>query len=224
MFQREVNRLFTGIIEEMGVVKAIHKGIKSARLDIQGRLVLEDVMLGDSIAVNGICLTVTHFTKNEFSVDVMAETMRKTNLNQLKNGSKVNLERALKVGSRLGGHMVSGHIDGTGTIKDTIKEENAIWVVISASQDILKYMIDKGSVAIDGVSLTAAYVDHSVFKVSIIPHTKDMTILLTKHIGDQVNIECDLIGKYVEKLLITNEKANTKQNIDMTFLSQYGFV
>ncbi|QXM06816.1 riboflavin synthase [Crassaminicella indica] len=215
--------MFTGLIEEIGVIQSVLKGPKSAKIVIKANKVLKGVALGDSIATNGVCLTVTEFTTNTFSGDVMAETIRKSNLKALVPGSKVNLERALKLGDRLGGHLVSGHIDGTGIIKDFKKEDNAIWVSISTSSNILKYIVQKGSIAIDGISLTVAYVDSTSFKVSIIPHTKANTTLLIKNIGDKVNLECDIIGKYVEKLLSFKEKSITESHIDMNFLKQHGF-
>ena len=217
--------MFTGLIEEVGVVKSVKKGADSAQITISAEKVISDVNLGDSVCTNGICLTVTSFSSNYFTVDVMAETMRKTNLNYLSPGDKVNLERALRLGDRLGGHIVSGHIDGIGTISNLEKEDNATWITVSSSYDILKYVIYKGSIAIDGVSLTVAYVDDSVFKVSIIPHTKDVTILLDKKIGDTVNLECDMIGKYVEKMLSPKPVNNeSKSNISMNFLEQNGFI
>lgn len=216
--------MFTGLVEEIGVVQSVLKGSKSAKITIKANKVLEDVKLGDSISTNGVCLTVTDFKHNTFSVDVMAETMRRSSLKNLTPGSKVNLERALSLGDRLGGHLVSGHIDGTGIISSLDKEDNAVWVTIKPSTQLLKYIIHKGSIAIDGISLTVAYVDETVFKVSIIPHTKDATILLYKSIGDEVNLECDMIGKYIEKLMNFNEKTDgTKANIDMEFLSKHGF-
>lgn len=215
--------MFTGLIEEIGSIYAIQKGEKSARITIKARKVLEEVKLGDSIAVNGICLTVTSFTSHYFIVDVMAETMRQTNLSQLKPHDKVNLERALQLGDRFGGHLVSGHIDGVGIIKGFKKEENAIWVTISASDDVLKYVIYKASITIDGVSLTVAYVDESVLKVSIIPHTKDMTTLISKKMGEKVNLECDMMGKYLEKVT-TSKTEEKKKEIDMAFLYENGFV
>lgn len=215
--------MFTGLVEEIGIIHVIQKGEKSAKIIIKAQKVLERVKLGDSIAVNGVCLTVTEFTSNLFSVDVMAETMRLTNLNQLKTNSKVNLERALQLGDRFGGHIVSGHIDGVGIIKEFQKEDNAIWVTISAPDNVLKYVIHKGSITIDGISLTVAYVHDSIFKVSIIPHTKDVTTLLTKDTGDQINLECDIIGKYVEKLLHYKEEKDVNKGIDMAFLDKHGF-
>lgn len=217
--------MFTGIIEEIGKVKSVVKSAKSAKITVQAKKVLEDVKLGDSIATNGVCLTVTSFTKSEFTVDVMAETMRKSNLDLLSDGSPVNLERALRLGDRLGGHMVSGHVDGLGTIEGTLKEENAIWVTIGADASILRYVIPKGSIAIDGISLTVAYVDDTCLKVSVIPHTKDETTLLGKNIGAKVNLECDLVGKYIEKLVLgkTNEIHEERKSIDLDFLTRNGF-
>lgn len=215
--------MFTGIVEEIGTIQSLLKGTKSAKIVIKGKKVLEDVKLGDSIATNGVCLTVTDFTSNTFAVDVMAETLRRSNLKNLVPGSKVNLERALRVGDRLGGHLVSGHIDGVGLIKDFKKEDNAIWVSIGAPREILKYIILKGSITIDGISLTVAYVDDSIFKVSVIPHTKDVTTLLTKDSGDEVNLECDMIGKYIEKFL-SYEEPNPKKSMDISFLQEHGFL
>ncbi len=215
--------MFTGIVEEIGIIKGINKGAESASITIGAKNILEDVKLGDSIATNGVCLTVTHFTKDSFTVDVMPETMRKSSLSNISIGSKVNLERALKLSDRLGGHIVSGHIDGTGVIKEFKKEDNAVWISIEAHEEILKYIINKGSIAIDGVSLTVAYVDKKMFKVSIIPHTGEETTLLNKKIGDKVNLECDLIEKYVERLSGFNSKEENKSPLDLNFLSEHGF-
>jgi riboflavin synthase len=215
--------VFTGLVEEIGRVESVIKSAKSARITIKARKVLEGVQLGDSICTNGVCLTVTSFDSGKFTVDVMAETMRRSNLKSLSPGGEINLERALRVGDRLGGHIVSGHIDGVGVIKNYEEEDNAVWITIGASSEILKYIVQKGSIAIDGVSLTVAYVDDSVFKVSIIPHTKDMTTLLRKKTGDEVNLECDMIGKYIEKFLGTKEQAPINEGIDFNFLSKNGF-
>ncbi|MFZ7120891.1 MAG: riboflavin synthase [Eubacteriaceae bacterium] len=211
--------MFTGLIEEIGSVKNIVTGVNSAQITILARNILEDAKIGDSICTNGVCLTITHLTKKEFTVDVMPETMRKTNLKKLIPGSMINLERALKVSDRLGGHIVSGHIDGLGIIKECTKEDNATWITIEPNQDILKYIIDKGSIAIDGTSLTVAYINNKIFKVSIIPLTKDKTILLKKKIGDEVNLECDVLGKYVEKLLAFRDR----KTLDINFLKENGF-
>ncbi|WP_352420421.1 riboflavin synthase [Proteiniborus sp.] len=215
--------MFTGIVEEIGKVQSIVKSTKSAKIIIKANRVLEETKLGDSISTNGVCLTVTEITHNSFTVDVMAETMRRSNLHILSPEDEINLERALRVGNRLGGHLVSGHIDGMGTISNYENEDNAVWVTISTSPEILRYIVQKGSITIDGISLTVAYVDESVFKVSIIPHTKEVTTLLRKKVGAIVNLECDMVGKYIEKLLLSKEQASVKQGIDMNFLSEHGF-
>lgn len=216
--------LFTGLVEEVGIVKSILKGTKSVKIVIKAKKVLEDIKIGDSISTNGVCLTVTDFTDDTFSVDVMPETMKRSNLKNLVPGSKVNLERALRLGDRLGGHLVSGHIDGTGKILSFDKEDNAVWVTIKPPEELLKYIIYKGSIAIDGISLTVAYIDNKVFKVSIIPHTKKVTTLIEKSLGDEVNLECDMIGKYVEKLLIHNKREEDDKDIDIKFLKEHGFI
>lgn len=215
--------MFTGLIEEIGEIKSIEKAAKSARINIKSEKVLQGIKLGDSICTNGVCLTVTEFSNNTFSVDVMAETVRSSNLGKLKQGSKVNLERALKLSDRLGGHIVSGHIDGIGTIVDLQNEENATWVSVETTKDILKYIVHKGSITIDGISLTVAYVDESIFKVSIIPHTQGETTLVIKKIGDEVNLESDMMAKYVEKLLKYGEVPMQKKPISMDFLKENGF-
>ena len=212
--------MFTGIIEEMGKVKSIAKGAKSATIEISASKVVEDVRLGDSIATNGVCLTVTQFDKQSFKVDVMAETMRSSTFNHLKVGDYVNLERALKLSDRLGGHLVSGHIDGVGEIINREKEDNAVWLTIKVPLDMTKYMIKKGSIAIDGISLTIQSITSDVLQVSIIPHTSDVTTLLQLKPGQQVNIECDLIAKHTEKLLAFNE---SKKGIDFEYLTKMGF-
>lgn len=220
--------MFTGIIEETGTIKKISRGSKSAKLRIEASKVLEGTNPGDSISTNGICLTVVEVDQNTFSVDVMAETLRKTNFGKLSIGSRVNLERALKLSDRLGGHLVSGHIDGLGVIGNIVTEDIARIISIKTASDMLRYIIPKGSIAIDGISLTVTYVDEHSFKVSIIPHTAAETSLLSKKIGDAVNLETDMIVKYVEKLLLnkSNEQAeNTgKRNLDMDFLNKNGFL
>ena len=214
--------MFTGIIEEVGQVQAIGGGV----LQIGARKVLEDVQLGDSIAVNGVCLTVTHFSKDSFQADVMPETIRRTSLAELKQGSPVNLERALTLNSRLGGHIVSGHIDGVGKIISLTEEKNAILMKIGASAEILRHIVEKGSVALDGISLTVAQVTDSDFTVSLIPHTRKVTNLGSKSAGSCINIENDVLGKYVEKLMQPREEGVPKASasrLTMEFLQQHGF-
>lgn len=193
--------MFTGIIEEIGKIKKIETIGPSARITISAKTILSDVHLGDSIAVNGICLTVTSFGEDYFVADIMNETIKRTSFHNMRIGTSVNLERAMKVDNRFGGHIVSGHIDGTGLIKSIENQGNATWYKIAPPAQLLRYIVEKGSIAIDGTSLTVAYVDRESFKVSIIPHTSEVTILSSKRPGDNVNLEVDIIGKYVEKLL-----------------------
>lgn len=193
--------MFTGIVEEIGTVHAVTMGEKSAVLTIGADNVLEGTRIGDSIAVNGVCLTVTSLQKKSFSADVMAETLRRSSLAKLHRGCKVNLERAMAADGRFGGHMVAGHIDGTGTVLSMQREDNAVWVEVGTAEEILRYIIEKGSIAIDGISLTVARLTDRSFSVSVIPHTGQETTLLQKKVGDVVNLENDLVGKYVERLL-----------------------
>ncbi|MGO5097144.1 riboflavin synthase [Agathobaculum sp. LCP25S3_E8] len=217
--------MFTGIIEEIGTVRRIERGAAGARLTIAAKTVLEGTKLGDSIATNGVCLTVVAMTADSFSADVMAESLRRSSLGALQSGSPVNLERAMPMNGRFGGHIVSGHIDGTGTIASQKREDNAVWVTVNTSASLLRYIVEKGSIAIDGVSLTVAAVDQTGFSVSIISHTGAQTILLDKKPGETVNLECDVIGKYVEKLLAPYAPAekSTSSSITMEFLAQHGF-
>lgn len=203
--------MFTGIIEEIGTVKKISLAGKSGSLEIGAKKVLEGTKIGDSIAVNGVCLTVTSLSSSTFTADIMAETVRRSSLSSLSSGSGVNLERAMAADGRFGGHIVSGHIDGTGKIARLQKEENAVWVHISAGKEILALIVEKGSIAIDGISLTVASVSDSEFAVSIIPHTASETTLLSKKAGDIVNLENDIVGKYVQKLL-SNPAGGNNQN------------
>ena len=214
--------MFTGIIEEIGTVRRIERGAKGARLTIGAKTVLEGTKTGDSIATNGVCLTVTSMTADSFSADVMAESLRRSGLGALQSGAPVNLERAMPADGRFGGHIVSGHIDGTGTVASLRREDNAVWVTVHAAPSLLRYIVEKGSIAIDGVSLTVAAVDTTGFSVSIIPHTGAQTILLGKRPGDTVNLECDVIGKYVEKLLGPHQE-KPGSGITMDFLAQNGF-
>ena len=216
--------MFTGIVEEVGTVKSIKSGAVSAELKIEGKTIFSDIHLGDSIAVNGVCLTVTSFDKSTFTADVMHETLNRSSLGALKSGSKVNLERAMAADGRFGGHIVSGHIDGTGKIVSLTKDGIAVWVKISASPEILRLIVEKGSIAIDGISLTVADVTDKYFQVSIIPHTASNTTLLDKKTGDTVNLENDIVGKYVEKLLSFGKKEEEKKSgITLDFLAKNGF-
>lgn len=215
--------MFTGIIEELGTVRDIGISGSSGQITLAADKVLENTRIGDSIAVNGVCLTVTRLTSDGFTADVMPETMKRTSLSIVGRGDKVNLERAMAADGRFGGHIVSGHIDGTGTIRGYKRDGNAVWVTIAASADILRLVVEKGSIAIDGISLTVAGVDDTSFKVSIIPHTAGETTLLTKHVGDPVNLETDIIGKYVAKLLgqpVQSSDSKTSGGLTMQMLEE----
>ncbi len=214
--------MFTGIIEEVGTVSRIQHSGNASFIEIQAKKVLEDVHLGDSIAVNGVCLTVTHFGGGVFRADVMNETLSRSSLGSLTNGSPVNLERAMAANGRFGGHIVSGHIDGTGIITDIKNDGIAVWYTVSAAPELLRYIVEKGSIAIDGISLTVAKVTDTSFSVSIIPHTAAQTILSTKKTGDTVNLENDIIAKYAEKLMKPAETPKTG-GITMDFLAKNGF-
>lgn len=218
--------MFTGLIEEVGTIQNVRRGARSCVLTIGCKKVLEGSQIGDSIAVNGVCLTVTNMGGSYYTADVMAETMNRSSLRQLSTGASVNLERAMPANGRFGGHIVSGHIDGTGTVQSIEPDDNAIWYTIAAKPNLLRYIVEKGSITIDGISLTVAYVDEHCFKVSIIPHTQQVTALHDRGVGDIVNLECDIIGKYVEKLLQpTAGEEETKKEIGITedFLKKYGF-
>ena len=217
--------MFTGIVEETGRIKSIRGGGDSAVLEVEGSVVLEDVKLGDSIAVNGVCLTVTSHTASSFTADVMHETLNRSSLGQLAVGGSVNLERAMPADGRFGGHIVSGHIDGTGTIVSIRDDANATWYEIEAAPEILRYIVEKGSIAIDGISLTVAKVTDTTFSVSIIPHTSAQTTLSERRVGDIVNLENDIVGKYVEKLMKLEEPAPPVRESKITeaFLIEHGF-
>ncbi len=216
--------MFTGLVEEVGVLKGIQKGSQSAALTIGCSEVLRGTKIGDSIAVNGVCLTVTGMGSTSYTADVMHETMNRSSLGQLSVGDYVNLERAMPADGRFGGHIVAGHIDGTGTIQNIEKDDNAIWYTVNTDPSILRYVVEKGSVTIDGISLTVAYVDDRCFKVSIIPHTQKETNLRYKNRGSMVNLECDIIGKYVEKLMRPAPEAEkTERKLTESFLMEHGF-
>mgnify|MGYP003196971084 CR=1 FL=1 len=203
--------MFTGIIEEMGTILEVAKGAHSAVLTIAAQKVLEDVHIGDSIAVNGVCLTVTSFDGETFTADVMHETLNRSSLAQCKRKSPVNLERAMPANGRFGGHIVAGHVDGTGQITEKKRDDNAVWI-----------RVEEGSVTIDGISLTVAAVTAHDFSVSVIPHTAEVTTLGSKKEGDIVNLETDIIGKYVEKLLHPQEEKK-ESHITREFLENCGF-
>lgn len=206
--------MFTGIVEEVGTVKSVGAG----RLTVAARKVLEDIKLGDSVAVNGVCLTVVEMTSESFSVDVMPETLRRTNLGSLKAGDRVNLERPLAVGGRFGGHFVQGHIDGTGRVASVTPERDAIRLRFEAPPEIMRYIVEKGFIAVDGVSLTVVECSSTAFGVSLVAYTQRNSTLGGKKPEDMVNLEVDIIAKYVERLR-GGGSAITKE-----FLAEHGFV
>ncbi|MCL2749387.1 MAG: riboflavin synthase [Coriobacteriia bacterium] len=219
--------MFTGIIEEIGTVEAVRKGKDSSVLTLGASVVMSDLKLGDSVAVDGVCLTASSLNSSSFSADVMHETLSRSTLGKLTRGSKVNLERALLAQGRFGGHIVSGHIDGTGTITAIRQDDNAVWYTVKADAAILRYIVEKGSIAIDGISLTVARITDEDFSVSLIPHTLKETTLAVKKVGSLVNLENDLLAKYVEKLLGAPGSAGTEQPEQSTltreFLLSHGF-
>ncbi len=219
--------MFTGIVEEIGTIEEVRRGQHSAVLKIRAAKVLEDVHIGDSIAVNGVCLTVTSFGGNVFSADVMHETLERSSLAGMTKGRHVNLERAMAADGRFGGHIVAGHVDGTGTITGIRKDDTAVWFTIQAPPEVMRYIVEKGSITIDGISLTVARVGPESFAISAIPHTVAVTVLQDRKPGDRVNLETDIIGKYVEKLLTAGpapgEAPGRGSGITRDFLTRYGF-
>jgi riboflavin synthase len=216
--------MFTGLIEEVGVIQKIKTGKNSAQFFIKAAKVMDDTKIGDSICTNGVCLTIVEKSPLVFAVDIMSETIKMTNFSDLKIGSKVNLERAMRLSDRLGGHLVSGHIDGTGKIV-AIKKDDIAWRIhIESISAVIHKILDKGSIAIDGISLTVVQVFDSSFEVSIIPHTAKETNLLDKKTGDTVNLETDMIGKYVLHFLSPKETQAVKNKIDLNFLQENGFI
>ncbi|MFV0314563.1 MAG: riboflavin synthase [Anaerotignum sp.] len=214
--------MFTGLIEEIGLIDKVVSTNDGGQLIIQAKTIQEGSKLGDSIAVNGVCLTVTNLTKTSFTADVMPETLKRSNLGKLQKGSPVHLERAMSANGRFGGHMVSGHIDGLGTICAKKQDGNAIRLYVTAHEALLAQIIEKGSIAIDGVSLTVISVDTKQFSVGIIPHTSTQTTLLHKNIGDELNLETDVIAKYIQRFLHTNETKKEKP-LTLDFLRENGF-
>ena len=217
--------MFTGIIEEVGVLEELNIGNGFGLMEIKCSKVLEDTKIGDSISTNGVCLTVKEKSPHSFKAEVMGETLATSNFRSLKVGDNLNLERALRLSDRLGGHIVSGHIDGVGTIVSIKEEKDGTWLTISAPKEVLKYIIYKGSIGIDGISLTVADVKDEMFKVSVIPHTLENTILKNKKVNSKINLECDLVGKYIEKLFAKKDEKEEveKSQITMEFLRDNGF-
>ncbi len=215
--------MFTGIIEEVGTIRSVQRGRDSEIVTVSASKVLEGTKIGDSIAVNGICLTVTSLSDGAFSADVMHETLNRSSLKGASVGTKVNLERAMPADGRFGGHIVSGHVDGTGSITSIRRDDNAVWFAVRPAAGLMRYIVEKGSVALDGISLTVAKVTPETFSVSIIPHTLDQTVLSHRKVGDDINIETDIIGKYVEHLLKKDEAPAGRSGITEEFLERYGF-
>lgn len=216
--------MFTGIIEEIGTIRSIRQTGNEFVLEIEARKVLGDVQLGDSIAVNGVCLTVTAFTNTHFAVDVMPETLKATSLSRLGRGKRVNLERAMAANGRFGGHLVAGHVDEVGKIVERNALENAVYFRVQGSALVNKYVVPKGSITIDGISLTVVDTKEHTFSVSIIPHTLSQTILQDKQIGDEVNLEFDMLAKYLERLLLAREGSGENAGaLSLETLAKHGF-
>jgi len=215
--------MFTGLIEEIGHISGIVKGRNSYQFIIKADKILIDSKVGDSICTNGACLTITQMSRTTFTVDVMSETVIMTNFKELKNGSPVNLERAMKLSDRLGGHLVSGHIDGLGRIISMDKDDIAWRIKIKANKELINKILDKGSIAVDGISLTVVSVSDSSFEISIIPHTALETTLLQKKVNDTVNLETDMIGKYVFRFL-EKSKTENSPSVTMELLQKNGFL
>ncbi|MBM7551853.1 riboflavin synthase [Thalassobacillus pellis] len=215
--------MFTGIVEEIGEIEAIKSKSEAMELAIKAETIIEDAHLGDSISINGVCLTITKIAGNILSFDVMPETYHATNLNELTKGSKVNLERAMAADGRFGGHLVSGHIDGMGRIVSKNRRSNAVYYEIELSDDLIGYFVYKGSVGVDGTSLTVFGVDENTITISLIPHTMEQTVLGEKDAGDSVNIECDMISKYVAHFLSGQTTQKKSSSLTKAFLDEHGF-
>jgi riboflavin synthase len=212
--------MFTGLIEEIGAIQNIQRVASGLRLKIQCRKILDDLAVDDSVSVNGVCLTVVQFDAATFQADAVAETVARTNLRKLSPGSRVNLERALRLSDRLGGHLVQGHVDGTGVISRFDRLPNNTLLTVKAPAELMQFMIPKGSIAIDGVSLTIADLTESLVTIAVIPHTLEKTILNTGAVGDEVNLEVDLIGKYISRFVNLNRDKN---DLTIDKLKNYGF-
>ena len=215
--------MFTGIVEETGRILEVKRGSRSSVLVIRAGRVLEDLKLGDSVAVNGVCLTVTELGSDRFSADVMHESLDRSTLGRLAPGGRVNLERAMPADGRFGGHFVTGHVDGTGIVAGIRRDDNAVWFTIRAEDRLLRYIVEKGSIAIDGISLTVAKVDAGRFSVSVIPHTLRSTILEDRKEGSAVNLETDIVGKYLERFLAYGPVPKVREGLTADFLAKAGF-
>ena len=215
--------MFSGIIEAIGTIRSLRKDAGGARVAVEAPGVLDDARLGDSIALDGVCVTVVGFDEKTFEADLSAETLRRTNLGELTVGGECNLERAMSLGARLGGHLVSGHVDGVGRIRSRKSEGDSVWLTYEAPVEVTRYVVYKGSIAVDGVSLTVASREDDTFSVAIIPHTSEQTTLTRKKDGAAVNLEADLIGKYVEKLLAPHAAAGAHEGVTMEKLKEQGY-
>ena len=215
--------MFTGIVEEVGKVIGMKHGLKSVNLTVSASLIFSDLGIGDSVSTNGVCLTVTHISGNTFTADVAHESLNRSTLGVLKLQSSVNLERAMSACGRFGGHIVSGHIDGSGVIQAVKADDIAIWYTIATSSRIMAYIVEKGSITIDGISLTVATVTDKTFSVSVIPHTASQTTLRDRKVGDTVNLENDIVGKYIEKLMCPPQETASTTKLSMEKIAQYGF-
>lgn len=216
--------MFTGIVEDIGVIKQVVKSSKSTKLTILATKIMSDLKYGDSVATDGVCLTVSELSPMTFSADVMAQTLRFSTLGKLRVGDRVNLERALQLSNRFGGHIVSGHIDCVGRIVNIYQEDIARWIEIEIPRESMKYIVAKGSVSVDGISLTVAKLDKTTFWISTIPVTQSDTTLAQKKVGEDVNIELDILAKYTERLLNFGENKEKKSQIDRDFLKENGFI
>ena len=215
--------MFTGIVEEVGKVIGMKHGLKSVNLTVAATLIFNDLGIGDSVSTNGVCLTVTHISGNTFTADVAHESLNRSTLGALKLQSSVNLERAMSACGRFGGHIVTGHIDGSGVIQAVKADDIAIWYTIATSSHIMAYIVEKGSITIDGISLTVATVTDKTFSVSVIPHTASQTALRDRKVGDTVNLENDIVGKYIEKLMCPPQETASTTKLSMEKIAQYGF-
>lgn len=216
--------MFTGLIEDLGRVRELRLAAASAQLTVATAIPTESLVLGESIAVNGVCLTVVTIGRDSFTADVSPETLGCSTLGRLTTGSPVNLERALRLSDRLGGHLVSGHIDGTGEVVGRVREANAVRFTIRAEPALTRFVVAKGSIAVDGISLTANKTHEDRFELTIIPHTLDVTTLRDRQIGSAVNLEVDIIGKYVERFLGLRQEPDKGQGLDLEVLAKHGFL